>query len=78
VNLLGNNIDTIKKSTETLIDASKAVGLEVNTQKINCVLMSCHLNARENHDTKTANRFSKNSGKVKIFGNNSNKSIFDS
>jgi hypothetical protein len=33
VNLLGDNIDTIKKTTHTLIDASKEVGLEVNTEK---------------------------------------------
>jgi hypothetical protein len=30
VNLLGDNIDTIKKNTETSIDASKEVGLEIN------------------------------------------------
>jgi hypothetical protein len=33
VNLLGDNIDTIKKNTQTLIDASKEVGLQVNTEK---------------------------------------------
>jgi hypothetical protein len=29
VNLLGDNIDTIKENTKTLIDASKEVGLEI-------------------------------------------------
>jgi hypothetical protein len=32
VNLLGDKIDTIKKNTETIIDASKEVGPEVNTE----------------------------------------------
>jgi hypothetical protein len=30
VNIVGDNIDTIKENMETLIDASKKVGLEVN------------------------------------------------
>jgi hypothetical protein len=30
VNLLGDNIDTVKKYMETLIGPSKEVGLEVN------------------------------------------------
>jgi hypothetical protein len=34
VNLLGDNTDTIKKNTETLIDVSKDVGLEVNAENI--------------------------------------------
>jgi hypothetical protein len=33
MNLLGDNTDTIKKNTKTLIDASKDVGLQVNTEK---------------------------------------------
>jgi hypothetical protein len=33
VNILGNNIDTVKKNTLPLIDASKEVSLEVNTEK---------------------------------------------
>jgi hypothetical protein len=33
VNLLRDNIDTIKKNTKTLIDVSKEVGLEINVEK---------------------------------------------
>jgi hypothetical protein len=33
MNLLGDNIETIKKNTETLTDASKEIGLEVNIEK---------------------------------------------
>jgi hypothetical protein len=34
VNLLGRNIDTTKKNTGTLLDASKDTSLEVNAGKI--------------------------------------------
>jgi hypothetical protein len=36
VNLLRDNIDTITKIRETLIDASKEVGLKVKAEKIIC------------------------------------------
>jgi hypothetical protein len=34
VDLLGNNVGTLKKTPETLNDASKEVGLEINAEKI--------------------------------------------
>jgi hypothetical protein len=46
VNLLGDNIDTLKENMETLIDTSKEVGLEVNTEKkTKYMLLSRHHNA---------------------------------
>jgi hypothetical protein len=54
VNLLGDNIlivDIVKKNTETLIDASNEVSLEVNTEKTKyTLLLSRHQNAGQNHD----------------------------
>jgi hypothetical protein len=41
VNLLEDNINTIKKNIVTLIDASKEVCLKVNTQKTRYLMLSC-------------------------------------
>jgi hypothetical protein len=40
----------------TLIDASKEVGLEANTEKTKYMLLSHHQDAGQNHDIKIANR----------------------
>jgi ribosomal protein S2 len=41
---------------ETLIDANKEVGLEVNTEKTEYMLLSRHQNAAQNPDIKIADR----------------------
>jgi hypothetical protein len=55
-NLLRNNVLTVKNNTETLIDASKELSLEVNGETIKYMLLSGHQNAGQ----KTANRSYKN------------------
>jgi polyribonucleotide nucleotidyltransferase len=66
-------MEAIKKSRETLIDASKEVGLEVNIEKTKYWLVSHHQNAGKNHDIKIANRLFEKCVTVQIFGQNSNK-----
>jgi hypothetical protein len=57
VNLLGDNIDAIKKNTETLIDARKDVGLELNAEILKYMLLPCHQNTWQNHYIKVADIF---------------------
>jgi hypothetical protein len=68
VNLLGDNIDTIEKNTETLIDASKEVGLEINVEKSKYMLLSREQNVGQNRDIKTANRSFENVSQFKYLG----------
>jgi hypothetical protein len=56
VNLLGNNINAIKKSTGTLNYASKGGGLEINKEKTKYTLLPHHQNAGQNQDIKIASR----------------------
>jgi hypothetical protein len=45
VNVLRDNIETIKKNSENLIDACKEVGLEINVEKRTYMLLSIHRTA---------------------------------
>jgi hypothetical protein len=75
VNLLGNNRDTINKNTETLIDNNKEVGLQVYVEKTKYILVSRDQNAGQNWEINIGNRSFENVT-VQVFGNDSNKSIF--
>jgi hypothetical protein len=68
VNLLGDNIDTINKNTKTLIDASNEVGLEVDVEKSEYVLVSWDQNAGQNRKIKIRNRSFENVSPLKNLG----------
>jgi hypothetical protein len=65
---VGENIHAIKKNAEALLQASKEVGLEVNTEKTKCIVISRHQNALQNHTLLTANKSFENMAKFKYLG----------
>jgi hypothetical protein len=56
VKLPGDDIVNVKENTETLIDASKDIGLEVNVDKTKYMLVSRDQNAGQNLIIKSGNR----------------------
>jgi hypothetical protein len=68
VNPLGDNIDTINKNTETLIDVCKEGGLEIIVEKTKYMVLSRHLNVGQIRDIKIANKVFENVSQYKYFG----------
>jgi hypothetical protein len=56
MNLLGDNMHIIKKTTGTSNDTNNGLGREVKAEKTKYMLPSRHQNAGQNHDMKVANR----------------------
>jgi hypothetical protein len=68
VNLLGDNIGTINKNKETLIDASKEAGLKVNVEKTKYTLVSRDQNAGQTREIKIGNRSFENVSQFNYLG----------
>jgi hypothetical protein len=56
VNLLGDNLNTIKGNARSVIDASKEVGLEMNVEKMKYMWLSRHQNVGKNLNIKITDR----------------------
>jgi hypothetical protein len=63
-----DNIGNIKESTETLIDAGKEVGIEVNVERNKYMLLSRHQNVGQNRDVKIANSSFENVSQFNYLG----------
>jgi hypothetical protein len=55
INLLGDSVNTIKENSETLLEASRDIGLEINAEKTKYITMSRHPNSGQNQNIRIAN-----------------------
>jgi hypothetical protein len=68
VNLLGDRVNTIKDKTETLLEARKDIGLEINAEKTKYMIMSRHPNSGQDQSIRIANESFENVAKFKSLG----------
>jgi hypothetical protein len=65
VNLLDDSVNTKKENTETLLEASRDIGLDINAENTKYMIMSCHPNSGQDQNTRTANESFEDGAKFK-------------